>query len=101
LRAENRFALFLNPLDLLASGVSARTAQAYVGRIRARCRGICDAPMGSVARDDLVPGVRMAAFEGRVLIAYTLTEATVEIINVFYGGRDYEAFYRLGSKSER
>jgi len=37
----------------------------------------------------------MVPFEHTAIIAYRVTEH-VEIINVFYGGRDYESLYHAG-----
>jgi toxin ParE1/3/4 len=37
--------------------------------------------------------LRTVPFERKAVIAYRVTNA-VEITNVFYGGRDYEALYR-------
>ena len=39
------------------------------------------------------PGLRTAPFEKRAVIAYLTADDTVDIINVFYGGRDYEALW--------
>jgi plasmid stabilization system protein ParE len=46
--------------------------------------------MIGVARDDLRPGLRIVGFRRRVTIAFAVTEATVEIPGIYYGGRDYE-----------
>ncbi|UOK73978.1 type II toxin-antitoxin system RelE/ParE family toxin [Ancylobacter polymorphus] len=67
-------------------------AAGFVTRIMARCRKIGDAPLGGRLRTDLAPGLRTVAFERTVVIAYLVRE-DVEITNVFYGGRDYEALY--------
>jgi len=45
-------------------------------------------------RDDLLPGLRTVPFERKAVIACRLIEDRVEITNLFYGGRDYEALYR-------
>jgi toxin ParE1/3/4 len=63
-------------------GASRATAQRFVGRIR----------------DDLAPGLRTVPFERRAVIAYRVIDDMVEITNVFYGGRDYEALYRDGTE---
>ncbi|MER9235336.1 type II toxin-antitoxin system RelE/ParE family toxin [Mesorhizobium sp. M0622] len=70
-------------------------AAGFVQRIMARCRKIGDAPNGGRPRDDLEPGLRTLPFEPTAIIAYRLTDS-VEITNVFYGGRDYEALYHAG-----
>jgi toxin ParE1/3/4 len=68
------------------------TSSAFV----ARCRLIPTLPHGGRPRDDLAPGLRTVAFERRVVIVYRVVGSTVEITNVFYGGRDYAALYRRG-----
>ena len=78
----------------LRIGAGPATAQRFVRRIRERCSRIGDAPHGGAARDDLAPGLRTVPFERRAVIAYVVTTDAVEITNVFYGGRDYEALNR-------
>ncbi|NEK15062.1 type II toxin-antitoxin system RelE/ParE family toxin [Rhizobium leguminosarum] len=74
-------------------------ANGFVKRITARCRKIGDAPNGGRPRGDLVPGLRTVPFEHSAVIAYHVTDA-VEIVNVFYGGRDYEALFRAGDDED-
>jgi toxin ParE1/3/4 len=62
-------------------------------RIVARCLKIGDAPRSGRPRDDLALGLRTIPFERRAVVAYVVTDK-VEIANIFYGGRDYEALYR-------
>jgi toxin ParE1/3/4 len=69
-------------------------ANGFVSRIRDRCHRIGDAPHGGVARDDLAPRLRLAAFERTAVIAYVVDDPFVRVTNIFYGGRDYEALYR-------
>jgi toxin ParE1/3/4 len=76
------------------------TARDYVRRIRDRCERIGHAPLGGRPRDDLVPGLRTVAFERSVVIAYLVVEQRVEIVNMFYGGRNYEALYRRDANME-
>ena len=73
---------------------SAATAQRFAQRIRDRCRRIGDAPLGGRPRDDLFPGLRTVPFERTAVIAYVTEGDCVEIVNIFYGGRDFEAVYR-------
>jgi toxin ParE1/3/4 len=73
---------------------SSVTAIGFIRRIKARCQGVGDVPMGGVARDDLQLGLRTVPFEHSAVIAYVVEEDKVSITNVFYGGRDYEALYR-------
>ncbi|MCV3766079.1 type II toxin-antitoxin system RelE/ParE family toxin [Rhizobium sp. TRM95796] len=75
-------------------------ADRFVNRIMARCRKIGDAPHGGRKRDDLVVGLRSVPFERSAIITYTVTEDRVEISNIFFSRRDYEALYRAQSKDE-
>lgn len=63
-------------------------------RIIERCRRIGIAPFGGRPRDDLAAGLRTVPCERRAVIAYRVIDDIVEVTNVFYGGRDYEALYR-------
>jgi toxin ParE1/3/4 len=78
---------------------STATARGFVRCIRERCERIGLAPSGGRLRDDLMPGLRTVAFERRAVIAYVVVEERVEIVNVFYGGGNYEALYREGSET--
>jgi toxin ParE1/3/4 len=73
------------------------TAQGYLDRIYDRCEKIANAPFGSVIREDLGAGIRMAVFEKSVAILYVVQDETVWITNVFAGGRDYATL--LGGQS--
>lgn len=70
------------------------TAERFVARLMAACRRIGDAPLAGRPRDDLWLGIHTISFERRAVIAYRMEEETVVIINVFYGGRDYECLLR-------
>ncbi len=69
-------------------------AEGFVRRIRERCARIGDAPHGGRPRDDLAPGLRTVPFEHSAVIADRVEAERVRIVNVFYGGRDFEALYR-------
>ncbi len=74
-------------------------AREFVRRIKRRCSGVGLVPRGGTPRDDLEPGLRTVPFEHSAVIAYKVEENSVVIINIFYGGRDFESFY-LGSSAE-
>jgi toxin ParE1/3/4 len=74
------------------------TAERFTRRIIARCRRIGDAPFGGRLRDDLIPNLRTVPFEGSAVIAYRVEPDCVRITNIFYGGRDIEAFYLAGEQ---
>lgn len=73
---------------------SQATAERFIGRILARCQRIGNVPLGGRPRDDLEPGLRIVPFEKTTVVAYKVETDCVRIVNVFYGGRDYEALYR-------
>jgi toxin ParE1/3/4 len=75
------------------------TAQQFVSRIIQRCRRVGNVPFGGRPRDDLFAGMRTVPFERSAVIAYVVTDK-VEIINIFYGGRDYDAFYAATDSEE-
>lgn len=81
-----------------ASGSHA-VAERFVERILTRCRKIGDVPYGGRPRDDLQTGLRTVPFEKSAVIAYRIGE-TVDITNIFYGGRDYEALYKGAPEEE-
>lgn len=78
---------------VLSLSQSPDTARRYVGRIRARCEKIGDAPLGGAPRDDLAPGLRMVPFEHSAVVLYLLDERGVLITNIFYGRRNYAALF--------
>jgi toxin ParE1/3/4 len=82
---------------ILRVSASQVAAERFVSRILAWCSRIGNAPHAGRPRDDLESGLRTVPFERTAVIAYRITDA-VEITNVFYGGRDYEALYREPSE---
>ncbi|CDX12252.1 Plasmid stabilization system [Mesorhizobium sp. ORS 3324] len=86
-------------LYILESSGSDSVATSFVDRIKDRCHSIGNAPRGGRPRDDIVPGLRMVPFEHSAVIAYVVESNIVRIVNVFYGGRDYETLMRGGEPS--
>jgi toxin ParE1/3/4 len=62
-------------------------ARRFVGKLMAQCQRIGAAPMGYVGRDDLAPGLRMAAL-GRYVIFFRVIDGTVRIERVLHGARN-------------
>lgn len=75
-------------------GANPGTAHSFVDRIKARCQRIGRVPEGNPARPDLGPGFRLAPFEHSAVIVYRLTDDTVEILRIYYGGRNYQQIMR-------
>lgn len=76
---------------LTDNGASPEVAIGFVRRIRARCEKIGSVPEGGVLRPDLGPGLRMVPFERSAVVIYRVADDVVDVLNIFYGGRDYEA----------
>jgi toxin ParE1/3/4 len=71
-------------------------AERYVDAIVDFCMSLQTFAARGVAREDLLPGLRITHFRKRAIIAYLLDDETVSIVGVFYGGQDYET--ALGSE---
>jgi toxin ParE1/3/4 len=55
------------------------------------CENLQTFPNRGTRRDDLRPGLRTLGFRRRVTILFEVTNDTVNIIGVYYGGQDYQA----------
>lgn len=75
------------------NGASVAAVRRFLARIEARSRKIGEVPLGGRPREDLLPGLRSVPFERSAVILYEVNEDHVRILNIFYGGRDYEALY--------
>jgi toxin ParE1/3/4 len=81
--------------DLIAADAPAR-AFAFVEAIRERCGALKAHPQLGPARDELGAGVRILPMFRRVVVADPISENHVEILRIFYGGRDHAALMREG-----
>jgi len=72
-------------------------ADGYISRILDSCISLSTFPEIGRKRDDIRPNLRTKPFERRVMIAFSINEATdtVAIHGVFYGGQDFEQLLRL------
>lgn len=77
--------------DWIADAGAPERGERFVSAIYDFCDDLATFPLIGVARDDLLPGLRTIGFRRRATIALVVTDATVEIHGVYYGGRDYEA----------
>jgi len=85
--------------DLIAEQ-SPERALKFIQDVRARCRRTLPAqPESGRRRDDLGDGLRIFVLaDRRIVVAYRVSSAGIEIERVFYGGADYEAI--LGRSGE-
>lgn len=79
---------------LRAQQVEEAIIHGFISRIRKQCEKIGLAPEGYATRSDLGAGIRIAPFEKSAVIVFAVTETSVEITNIFYGGRDYATLLR-------
>lgn len=62
----------------------------YIERIERFCASFAMFPERARSRDDLVPGLRTAAMERRVLIAFRINGDEVMILRALYAGLDWQ-----------
>lgn len=79
---------------LLEQGASIRAARSFVGRIESQCGRIGEVPAGYPARPEFGENIRLAPFEHSAVIVYRLTDDAVEILRIYYGGRNYQQIMR-------
>jgi plasmid stabilization system protein ParE len=67
-------------------------AWTYIERLRAKCQDLETAPQRGQPRSDLIEGLRVCPLDKKTVAAFVIDEnkQTVNILNIFYGGRDYE-----------
>jgi toxin ParE1/3/4 len=73
-------------------------ARRFVAQLIEQCRRIGQSPLGYVARDDLAPGLRMAAL-GRYVIFFSVTDEAVRIERVLHGARNLPNVFGETSES--
>lgn len=75
-------------------------AWGYVEKLRQQCHELETAPLRGQQRDDLLPNLRVAPIDKKAVAAFLVDEKkqAVLILNIFYGGRDYEALMSESSK---
>lgn len=66
-------------------------AERFVSAILDFCNGLASSPFIGTARAGIRPGMQTTGFRRRATIAFAVTDTTVEILGVYYGGRDYES----------
>ena len=81
-------------IDWIEHAAGERRALAYADRLEEFCRGLALAPGRGHRRDDIRPRLRIVGFERRVTIAFAVDVGRVDILRVFYGGRNWEMLLR-------
>jgi plasmid stabilization system protein ParE len=67
-------------------------AWAYMEKLKFKCQELETFPVRGQLRNDLMSGLRIYPLDSRAVAAFLVDEAklTVHVLNIFYGGRDYE-----------
>jgi toxin ParE1/3/4 len=75
--------------DYISRQSSRTRAVAYVQQLQDACLVLEEHPYIGRAREDLSVGLRSIAIAGRAVIVYRAVESVVEVVHIFYAGRDY------------
>jgi toxin ParE1/3/4 len=78
---------------------SRANARRFVGKLMEQCKRIGNAPLGYAGREDLAPGLRMAAL-GRYVVFFRVIDNSVRIERVLHGARNLPAILESDQKSE-
>ena len=68
-------------------------AWSYIEKLQQKCRELETAPLRGQQRDDLMHNLRIVPIDKKAVAAFIVDEEkkAVLVLNIFYGGRDYEA----------
>lgn len=75
--------------DWIAERAGVHVALAYIEQLEIHCMGFELSGERGQRRDDIRPGLRVAGFERRVAIAFTVSATEITILRLFYGGRNW------------
>lgn len=75
--------------DFVAGQAGAARAMAYLSRIETYCLGFEQFPQRGIARDDILPGLRLVGFEKRVTLAFHVAGDMIVFDRILYGGRQF------------
>ncbi len=76
---------------------SRANARRFVGKLIQQCKRISNAPLGYPGREDLAPGLRMAAL-GSYVIFFSVSDSKVRIERVLHGARNLPAVLESDQK---
>lgn len=71
---------------------SLTNARRFVAKLMEQCKRIGRTPMGYVSREDLAPGLRMAALD-RYVIFFRVLDGGVRIERVLHGARNLPVIF--------
>lgn len=76
--------------DWVEAAASPQVASRYLDRVETWLRSFDLAPERGTLRDDIRLGLRVAGFERRLTVAFTVDKDTITILRLFRAGRDWE-----------
>ena len=65
------------------------TALRFVSSIKDHCQTLSLIPYRGVPRDDIWPGLRLIGFQQSINIVFKITEESIIIVGIYYGGQNY------------
>ena len=77
--------------EYIAAETGRDRAGGFIDRLEASCLSLGGFPEMGRKAGDLGPGFRLHPFERRAVIIYRVTPEAVEILGIYYGGRDLAA----------
>lgn len=77
--------------DWIAAAASPDSAARTETSIRNFCDLLAQFPEMGKARGDIMPGLRSIGFRRKATILYLTADETVEIVGIYYGGRNFIA----------
>jgi toxin ParE1/3/4 len=98
------YAVQLSPLAIedlkelhlwISAEADANTASGYLDRIEERLASLSQFPERGTPRDDLIQGLRTAAFERRLVIAYMVDDSprVVTVLRIINARRDLQPVF--------
>jgi toxin ParE1/3/4 len=86
-------AQLLDLYNYIAAESSSEIAVRYTDGIVSYCESLCVFPHRGVLREDLRPGLRVTGYRKRVAIAFVVASDRLNILGIFYGGKNYDASF--------
>jgi toxin ParE1/3/4 len=90
----------LGIFNYLESFASVAVAETFTNQIISFCEKLEIFPNRGTMRDDLLAGLRIVSFRRKVTIAFLVSDDTVSILAIYYGGQDYEATFISNHENE-
>lgn len=84
----------------ISKDASPAIAARFTEAIVTYCESLRNFPARGVKRDDIRPGLRVVGYRKRIVIAFDIEKEQVNILGVFYGGRNYKRVLKQEENEE-